>query len=176
MTDPAAALLIIDVQLDVVCGERPAARLPAVLANLNQAIAKARERGYPVVFVQHEEPGMEHGSPGWALHPALSPETGDLFVSKRFGDSFCSTSLAALLGERGIGHVWVGGCATDFCIDSTVRNAVSRGLQVTVIGDAHTTVSAFELSGEQVIDHFNAVWQATSATPQPLNVVRASAL
>jgi nicotinamidase-related amidase len=168
------ALLIIDVQVGVVEGEPRAARLDSVLDHLN--LAKARQRGMPVIFVQHEEDDLPRGSAAWQLHPKLAREDGDRIVHKRYGDSFCETDLAQLLEAHGVSKLWIGGAATDFCVDSTLRNAVSRGYQVTVIADAHTTVSAFALSGEQVIDHFNAAWGATSATPQPLRVRPAAEL
>nr|WP_255521397.1 cysteine hydrolase family protein [Chromobacterium sp. ASV23] len=168
--------MIIDVQVGVVEGELRAARLDSVLDHLNLALAKARQRGMPVIFVQHEEDDLPHGSAAWQLHPKLARQDGDLLVFKRYGDSFCETDLAQLLQTYGVSKLWIGGAATDFCVDSTLRNAVSRGYQVTVIGDAHTTVSAFALSGEQMIDHFNAAWGATSATPQPLRVLPAAEL
>ncbi|MBV8046211.1 MAG: cysteine hydrolase [Paludibacterium sp.] len=170
------ALLVIDVQVGVVDGELRAARLDAVLDHLNLAIAKARQRGYPVIFVQHEDDDLQRGSDVWQLHPKLAVQEGDIRVFKRFGDSFCDTDLTEQLSATEISKLWIGGCATDFCIDSTLRNAVSRGYQVTVIRDGHTTLSAFALSGEQVIDHFNAAWSATSATPKPLRVVTAAEL
>ena len=176
MTIPLCALLVIDVQVGVVEGELRAARLDSVLYNLNIAIAEARRHDYPIIFVQHEDEGLQRGSAAWQLHPKLACVEGDLRISKCYGDSFCETDLAGLLADKGVRTLWIGGCATDFCIDSTLRNAVSRGYQVTVISDAHTTLGAFELSGEQVIDHFNAVWGATNATPKPLHVVPAAEL
>lgn len=170
------ALLVIDVQVGVVEGALRAARLDSVLDNLNSAIAEARQHGYPVIFVQHEEGELQRGSAAWQLHPKLACKESDIRVYKRYGDSFCETDLAGILAEQGISTLWIGGCATDFCIDSTVRNAVSRGYQVTVISDAHTTFDAFVLSGEQVIDHFNAAWGVTNATPKPLRVVPAMEL
>ncbi|AXE35630.1 cysteine hydrolase family protein [Chromobacterium phragmitis] len=170
------ALLIIDVQVGVVDGEMRAARLDAVLDSLNLAIAKARGSDMPVIFIQHEEDDLPRGSGAWQLHPQLARQDGDAVVHKRYGDSFCDTDLARLLSARGIAKLWIGGAATDFCVDSTLRNAVSRGYQVTVIADGHTTLSAFALSGEQVIDHFNAIWQASSATPLPLRVLPAAEL
>ncbi|TDR80202.1 cysteine hydrolase family protein [Paludibacterium purpuratum] len=170
------ALLVIDMQVGVVEGELRAARLDAVLDNLNAAIAKARQRGYPVIFIQHEDEELERGSASWQLHAKLADQEGDARIGKRYGDSFCETELAGLLADKGIDKLWIGGCATDFCVDSTLRNAVSRGYQVTVVSDAHTTLSAFELSGEQVIDHFNAAWHATGATPKPLRVIPAAEL
>ncbi|WP_028535656.1 cysteine hydrolase family protein [Paludibacterium yongneupense] len=173
---PDTALLIIDVQVGVVEGELRAARLDSVLENLNLAIAKARQRGYPVIFVQHEEEELQRGSEAWQLHPGLARAEGDVSIYKRYGDSFCETDLARLLTDKEISTIWMGGCATDFCLDSTLRNAVSRGYQVTVIRDAHTTFSAFALGAEQVIDHFNAAWSATKATPKPLHVISAQEL
>ncbi|OBU87691.1 cysteine hydrolase family protein [Chromobacterium subtsugae] len=170
------ALLIIDVQVGVVEGELRAARLDSVLDKLNLAIAKARQRGMPVIFVQHEEDDLPRGSDAWQLHPALARQDGDPIVYKRYGDSFCETDLVQLLSAHGASKLWIGGAATDFCVDSTLRNAVSRGYQATVIADGHTTVSAFALSGEQVVDHFTAAWRATSATPQPLLVKPAAEL
>ncbi|MDE1716023.1 isochorismatase family protein, partial [Chromobacterium amazonense] len=77
---PDTALLIIDVQVGVVEGEPRAARLDAVLDHLNLAIAKARQRGMPVIFVQHEEADLPHGSAAWQLHPKLARQDGDLQV------------------------------------------------------------------------------------------------
>jgi nicotinamidase-related amidase len=171
-----SALLVIDVQVGVVDGALRAARLDAVLTNLNLAIAKARQRAYPVIFVQHEDEELVRGSAAWQLHPGLDQAETDTRVYKRYGDSFCETGLADLLEQQGISKLWIGGCATDFCVDSTLRNAVSRGYPLTVIRDAHTTLGAFSLSGEQVIDHFNAAWSATRATPQPLLVLPAREL
>ena len=38
--------------------------------------------------------------------------------------------------ERGIQHLYIGGVATDYCVKETVLNALSAGLQVTVLEDA----------------------------------------
>ncbi|OWY40799.1 cysteine hydrolase [Xenophilus sp. AP218F] len=173
---PNSALVIVDVQNAVVEGEPRAARLDAVLDNLNLAIAKARQRGMAVIFVQHEEDDLPRDSDGWQLHPRLRREAGDLVVAKRYGDSFCDTRLAQELATWDADAVWIGGSATDFCIDSTVRGAVARGYAVTVIADGHTTKPFAALSGEQVIDHFNWAWAASSATPRPLRVVPAAQL
>ncbi|UTH75460.1 cysteine hydrolase family protein [Chromobacterium sp. IIBBL 290-4] len=170
------ALLIIDVQVGVVEGDIRAARLDSVLDKLNLAIAKARQRGIPVIFIQHEGGDLPHGSDAWQLHPKLDRQAGDEVVSKRFNDSFCDTNLTAALTAHEASKLWIGGALTDFCVDSTLRNAISRGFQVTVIADGHTTISAFTLSAEQVVDHFNAAWSHTSATPKPLLVLPAAEL
>jgi nicotinamidase/pyrazinamidase len=40
------------------------------------------------------------------------------------------------LQERGIHHLYVGGLATDYCVRQSVLDALSAGLQVTVLEDA----------------------------------------
>ena len=50
------------------------------------------------------------------------------------------------------------GCATDFCVDTTVRSAAARGYQVIVPSDGHTTRDRPHLSAQQVIAHHNYMW------------------
>lgn len=52
------ALLVIDVQNDVVSD---AWRRSEVIENINTLVAKAREAGTPVIWVQHSDPCMEIG-------------------------------------------------------------------------------------------------------------------
>jgi nicotinamidase-related amidase len=157
-------------------GGRPAAvRLEQVLDNLNLAIAKARQRGFPIVFVQHEEAGLERDSAAWQLHPALPATAGDHFIFKRMATAFATRRWQPcwrIWASANCG--WAAAPPTSAWIAPYAMRY--RGFQVTVIADAHTTLSAFALSGEQVIDHFNAVWDATNATPQPLLVQPAAAL
>ena len=44
-------------------------------------------------------------------------------IEKSACDAFLETRLDALLQERGITHLIIVGCATDFCVDTTVRSA-----------------------------------------------------
>ena len=59
---------------------------------------------------------------------------------------------------RGVTELIITGCATDFCVDTTVRAAGSHGYEVTVAGDAHTTRDRPHLSAVAVIQHHNYVW------------------
>lgn len=45
-------------------------------------------------------------------------------------------SLLAELRERQIGHLYVGGLATDYCVKHSVLDALKSGFDVTVLGDA----------------------------------------
>jgi nicotinamidase-related amidase len=93
-----------------------------------------------VIFIQHTEAGgLEEGSDGFALLPELHQPEGALYVTKTACDAFYRTTLEALLRDLGIHHFVICGCATDYCVDTTLKNGVSRGYHITVAGDAHTT-------------------------------------
>ena len=59
--------------------------------------------------------------------------------------------------ERGIRHLVVGGCMTQFCVDTTCRSAVAHGFDVTLVADGHTTADMGGLSFEQIIAHHNGL-------------------
>ena len=82
-------------------------------------------------------------------------------VRKSATDSFYETELGDLLSERGITTVVVVGAATDFCVDATVRAAVSCGLNVDLVSDGHAPAAKGDpnanLTPEQIIAHHNRV-------------------
>ena len=141
-----------------------------MLANLNRAIALARRQHMPVIFIQHDSgPGSDlaRDSEAWRLHPALARQDGDAVVHKRFSDSFQHTTLTELLRGDDIDELWLAGSATEFCVDSTLRSAMSQEYSVTLIADAHTCKPRPQLNAEQVIDHFNWVWSIWTKRPSP---------
>lgn len=160
------ALLIIDVQNAIVSGSAAPERQPAVDAALDKVVdrlrklqADARAAGVPVIMVQHDEAGGEPlavGSEGWQIRKELAPARGEPVVNKRSCDSFFETDLADRLRERSITHLVVGGCQTQYCIDTTVRRAVSLGYDVTLVGDGHTTGDTSSLTFSQIVSHHNA--------------------
>lgn len=152
------ALLVVDVQRAVVDWSDPASEGEKVLANIRQLLSKARAAGAPVVYVQHdgEEDGrLAVGKQGWEIHPSVAPETGEHVVRKRASDSFYETTLREDLEARGIGHLVVVGCRTQYCVDTTCRSATTHGFDVTLASDAHTTADDF-LPAAQIVAHHNA--------------------
>lgn len=66
-----------------------------------------------------------------------------------------------LLAERGVGKIVVNGAQTDACIRSTIHGAFTRGYDVTLVGDAHTTEDLTEHGApppDKVIAHTNLYW------------------
>jgi len=152
------ALLVIDVQVGLIDGSEPAYHKREVLDNIAGLLSQARATHIPIIFIQHEgDPGgrLEIGTPGWQIHPAVAAHEGELILHKRASDAFYQTHLQDELDARGIKHLVITGCRTEYCIDTTSRAAISRGYDVTLIKDAHSTVDSDVFTSEQIVTHHN---------------------
>lgn len=173
---PGTALLVIDVQNDVMAGSP---RRDEVVTAIVRLVERARAAAAPVVWVQHSGPGLDQGSDGWQYVPELVRRPDEALVAKRYGDSFEATSLEEVLAAAGAGHLVVAGAQTDFCIRSTLHGAFVRGYDVTLVGDAHTTEDLTEWGApppEQVISHTNMYWANQKAPGRTAGVVDAAAV
>jgi nicotinamidase-related amidase len=160
---PNTALLVIDVQNDVVAG---AHNRDGVIANIAGLVDKARAEGAPVIWVQHSSDNLPLDSEGWQYVPELTREDSEPLIHKQYGDSFDDTDLEAVLAERKVGHLVVAGAQTDACIRSTLHGAIVRGYDATLVSDAHTTEDQTEWGApppDQVIAHTNLYWEDQSA-------------
>ena len=68
----------------------------------------------------------------------------------------------------------VTGCATDYCVDTTVRSALVQGYRTVVPCDAHTTADRLHLTAEQIIAHHHAIWSDFISPVGPATVCRSS--
>jgi nicotinamidase-related amidase len=161
---PHTALIVIDVQNGVVDGTP---RRDVVVANINALVGHARAQDVPVIWVQHNDPdGLARGSAEWELVPELVRDDSEPLVHKTYGDSFEATDLEALLAEREVGRLIVTGAESDACIRTTLHGAFTRGYDVTLVGDAHTTSDKSKWGApapEQVIEFTNLYWKYTEA-------------
>jgi nicotinamidase-related amidase len=160
---PHSALMVIDVQKGVVAD---AHRRDAVVANIGTLVDKARDEGVPIVWVQHSDEDLEKGSDAWEYVPELTRQEPEPLVHKSFGDSFEGTDLEGVLAEAGVGHLVVTGASTDACIRCTIHGAFTRGYDVTLVGDAHTTDDHSAWGApppDAVIAHTNLYWQYQAA-------------
>ncbi|WP_097912964.1 MULTISPECIES: cysteine hydrolase family protein [Streptomyces] len=133
---PVPALLVIDMQNTLVAMAYRAAGTVAAIARLQE---RARAAGAPVVLVQQGDEELEPGTDGWRIVPQLAPAPGETVVPKAAPDSFLGTELDAVLRARGVTEVVVTGFATEICVESTARQALSRGYDVVLVADGHTT-------------------------------------
>ena len=161
---PNTALLVIDVQNDVVSG---AFDRDGVIARIGALVDRARLEHVPVIWVQHSDENLPKGSEGWQFVPDLVRHESEPVVHKEYGDSFESTDLESLLAERQVGRLVVTGAQTDACIRSTLHGALVRGYDATLVEDAHTTEDLRQwgvpVSPEQVIAHTNTYWAWSKA-------------
>ena len=65
-------------------------------------------------------------------------------------------SLAALLRDRGVDRLLIGGLATDYCVKHTVLDGIQEGFQVMLIGDAVRGVNLNPGDSEQAIKEMSA--------------------
>lgn len=159
----ATALLVVDVQNGVVTGNH---ERDAVVANIATLVARARAEDVPVVWVQHNSEQHVAGTEAWEVVPELPVGEGEAVVQKRYGDSFEDTDLEERLAERGVGRLVVAGAQTDACVRSTIHGAFTRGYDVTLVGDAHTTEDLSEWGAPppaDVIAHTNLYWAEQDA-------------
>ncbi|MGO4958088.1 isochorismatase family protein [Luteococcus sp. Sow4_B9] len=133
------ALLVVDVQVGVMASLWQSRR---VIDTISDLVGRARVAGTPVVWVRHQSAGFTPGSDEWQIVPELIPEMGEPVIDKRHGDAFAETDLEDVLASLGAGHVWLVGAQSDFCVRSTLFGALYRGLDVTLVEDAHTTEDA----------------------------------
>ena len=161
---PNTALLIVDVQRDVVANAHDR---DGVIANINTVLRKARDASVPVIWIQHADDGLPEGSEGWEYVDELQRSEDEALVHKHYGDAFEETDLEALLTERKVGRLVVTGAQTDACVRSTLHGALVRGYDATLVADAHTTDDPSQwglpLNAEQVIAHTNSYWGEAAA-------------
>jgi nicotinamidase-related amidase len=166
------ALVIIDTQVGLI---EPAFRGKEVLHNINILLASARANGTAVIYIQHDEPkgyDLEVNTPRWEIHPAIAPREGELVVHKRASDSFYDTSFQKELEARGIKHLVVAGCQTEYCVDTTVRRATTMRYDVTLVKDAHTTddYDGAVLTAAQKIEYHNEILDGFSTDGHRIRV------
>ena len=146
-TGNKAALLVVDVQVGVVS---KAWEAPRVIGNVARAVARARDAGVPVIWVQHEDQDLVRGSPDWQWVPELLPTKNEVQLHKQYNSSFEATALDEQLAALGATHIVLAGAATNWCIRATAYGALERGYDLTLIEDAHTTKSMPLEAGAQI--------------------------
>lgn len=167
-------LLVIDMQNASFNTEYPAYDADGVIDRINKLSELFRNNNYRVIFIQHDgskEGFMNPGSHDWELLSSLAIKSEDLIIPKTANDSFYNTGLKEILQNQNTDELVITGSATDFCVDSTVKSALTNEFNVTVISDAHTTQGTSYLTAKQVLDHYNWVWEQMSGTKSKIKVI-----
>ncbi len=177
--DPGkTALLVVDMQVAVIDSAWDVA---AVIANVSLAVKMARESDVPVIWIQHINRKMVHGSPGWQMVPELTPFPDEISLDKQFNSAFEKTSLEDTLDYLKISHIFLAGALTNWCIQSTAYAALDNGYDLTLISDAHTTGDIVLENGEMIkaldiIREFNIIMAGVRYPGRTNQVTRAQDL
>jgi len=135
-------------------------------ARINQLMAAADQ----VIFIQHSGPDLAVDSADWHIVAELEQPAGALYITKTACDSFWQTGLAAQLEQHQIESFVICGCATDYCVDTTIKVGASLGYHITVAADAHTTADRTYVSAQQLINQHNEVWADLIMPGNPVRV------
>ena len=102
----------------------------------------------------------------------LAPQATDQFVRKTSCDAFLDTDLADKLAANNINRLIITGCATDFCVDTTVRSALARRFPTIVPTDGHTMADRPHLPALKVMEHHHAIWSDFLSPVGPARLMR----
>lgn len=122
-----------------------------------RVLAWARAAGMPVIHTRYvyrpdyadggvmvqsimpqlaEVEALRAGTADAEIVPELTPAAGEHIIDKNRPSAFFRTDLDALIDELGCRQLVVCGVTTNCCVESTVRDASHRDLEVFVVGDA----------------------------------------
>ncbi|MNH95027.1 Isochorismatase family protein YecD [compost metagenome] len=155
--DPkTTALVLIDLQKGILAMNTAPHASADVLANGRQLADTFRQADAPVALVNVDfgpdfgdaPRGLTDAAAGrnypedWTVLAEGLQQPGDLTVTKHQWGAFHGTDLDVKLRRRGIRTIVVGGIATNFGVESTVRAGWEHGYNMVAVEDASTGVSA----------------------------------
>jgi ureidoacrylate peracid hydrolase len=140
-----------------------------VMERINRVSAACRVARIPVIHVSHvvradgsnigvlgefapmvKKGIINRGSNSAALHKRLVVDARDILLEKpRFG-AFHGTDLELMLRSRGIDTIIVTGVTTNFCCETTAREANVRDFRVFFLSDGTTTFDIGEISASEL--------------------------
>ena len=154
------AIIVVDMQVGLLNGP-PKHDLEGVIQRINLLTAMVRAKFGKVIWIRHcGKPGddFERNTEGWSFLPELNLHQDDAVIEKTLNDPFVRTSLQKILERIAPDRIIVTGWATDSCVDSTIRSAISNDYHVVVVGDGHTVSDRPHLDAATVIRHHHWVW------------------
>lgn len=143
-----------------------------VVGPLNAVIDEFLERGEPVYKSRDWHPSTTkhfaafggvwpvhcvQNTKGAEFHPALCDDARINVISKGLGDTNCysafdETDLLVQLRQQNVEEVVVGGLATDYCVKSTVLDALKNGFKVTALENAMRAVDLQPGDGARALE------------------------
>lgn len=109
---------------------------------------------------------LVRGEAGHDIVAELSPAPGEPVIDKPGKGAFYATDLDAMLRNRGVETLLVGGVTTEVCVHTTVREANDRGYRCVVLADCCASYfPEFHAAGLAMIKAQGGIfgWVSTSA-------------
>jgi len=170
------ALLIIDMQVGSFRLSKRYDEI-GIVKRINHVAELFRKNKKPVIFIQHDgtkENYLHTGTEDWKILPELIQENFDQYVEKEANDSFYKTNLSSLLEESKIEHLFITGCATDFCVNATIHSALVRDFDLTIVKDCHTTADRPDIKAVENIKFHNWLWANLTPTEGKIRIINSS--
>lgn len=157
--DPkSAALVLIDLQKGIVARQTAPYASADVVTRARRLADGFRAAGATVVLVHvgfsadgrdRLKPRADQPMPGGPVAPdfaefvpELTPQTGDVVITKRNWGAFYGTDLELQLRRRGVRTIVLGGISTNYGVESTARDAFERAYALVLVEDAMAGMSA----------------------------------
>ncbi|NQZ31990.1 MAG: isochorismatase family protein [Oceanospirillaceae bacterium] len=172
------ALIIVDMQ-QAPLSDPTKYDTKGIINRINLLAKKVRKSHGSVIFIQHDGNAQEQLEPdtvGWQIVDTLIQHKTDTVIRKTTNDAFYKTPLGHFLQENNIDSLIFCGWATDFCVDTSVKAAISREYKVTVAADCHTLNDRDQIAAPDLINYFNALWANMLSPTQPVTVKLAADL
>jgi nicotinamidase/pyrazinamidase len=173
------ALVVVDFQNDFCPGGALGVKSgDAIVPVVNRYLDRFASAGAPVFLTRDWHPPVTRhfqayggvwpphcvqGTRGAEFHPGLTPPAGAVIVSKGMDpdqDAYSAFQaedgsgrpFRAVLADRGVRRLYMGGLATDYCVRASVLDAVRAGLEVAVLTDAIGAVDLQPDDGARALD------------------------
>lgn len=120
------ALLVIDLQKKFFNLNKPCSdSLKSAIEYINETILLFRNKGFPVIVIQHKDESEElvEGNDDFEVHGSVKLYPQDLRIVKTYGNAFTKTMLAEKLRDFGVDTVIITGFCAEECVLSTYVGA-----------------------------------------------------
>jgi nicotinamidase-related amidase len=153
------ALLVIDLQNGVCRGLTDIDHLEKIIQQTNELIQQYHDDEKKVIFIQHNEKGLERNSIEWEILPEIVTSPTDIYVDKTHANSFYHTNLQEVLQENDITSLEICGAQTQYCIDSTVKMAHGLGYKLRMQEKGTTTYDNDFMTAKDTITFYEDIWK-----------------
>ncbi len=173
------ALIIVDLQKDFLPGGAlPVPHGMRIIPIVNSYIHLFKERKLPVIATRDWHPpdhcSFKEQGGLWPTHCVQGTQGADfaegldlpedvIVISKATNSDeeaysgFQGTDLDEKLKERGVKRLFIGGLATDYCVLSTIKDAVALGYKVCLLKDAVEAVNVNPGDAEKALEEMESL-------------------